>query len=62
MFNDLKKAILDLLKSAKKHNHEWEEALTTCIVDKKLLYILQQEYNIFFVEPTDKQIDIIEKP
>lgn len=62
MFNDLKKAIVDVLKSSQEHNHEWGEALVTCIVDKKLLYILQSEYNIFFVEPTDKQIDIIQKP
>jgi hypothetical protein len=29
------------------------------IVRKDLLYILQAEYNIFFVEPHEKQIDVI---
>lgn len=58
MFNDLKQAILVVLNSV---DNEWELG-QRIMVDKQALYILQSEYNIFFVEPTDKQIDVIEKP
>jgi len=33
-----------------------------CVVEAGPLYILQQEYNLFFVEPEDRQLDVIEKP
>lgn len=54
MFKDLKKAITDVLNSAD------DTGCEGCyVVDAHLLYILQSEYNIFFVEPEDKQIDTI---
>lgn len=64
MFNDLKQAILAVLKDASPDfvsesvqdiGHYTGESL----VKTKLLQVLQAEYNIHFVEPTDKQIDLL---
>ena len=45
MFTDLKAAILAVLENP----------------DTENLYILQQEYNIYFVEPEEKQCNLIIK-
>lgn len=33
-----------------------------CVVEAGPLFILQQEYNLHFVEPDAPQLDVIEKP
>ncbi len=65
MFDDLKAAILAVLEDASPDfvsGTEWRDPYydkEISLVKTKLLQVLQAEYNIYFVEPTDKQIDIL---
>lgn len=54
MFDDLKKAIRDVLEGA--DNTGCEDCY---VVDETRLRILQAEYNIHFVEPDDEQLDTL---
>lgn len=52
--DDLRIAILKVLQDAAK-----VPTKKICMVDKTLLCNLQAEYNIYFVEPEDKQLEVV---
>tara|TARA_Y100000310_G_C20354782_1_gene656097 strand:- start:285 stop:464 length:180 start_codon:yes stop_codon:yes gene_type:complete len=55
MFESLKEAIRTVLRSAKH-----EKVTPFAKVPKIQLKILQSEYNIYFVEPEDEQLDLLD--
>ena len=60
MFQDLIDAIKDVLQSAEKAPWFTDNKLQRFyFVDERSLKILQAEYNIYFVEPYNKQLEII---
>lgn len=58
MFGPLRDAIREVIDSA--DNEGCTPDLS--VVDAGSLWILQEQYNIYFVEPEDKQLAVIEKP
>lgn len=56
--DDLREVILELLVSstAIKNSEVYEKSY---VVPKRLLRNLQAEYNIYFVEPDEKQLEVI---
>jgi hypothetical protein len=56
MFHDLKAAILAVLDDADQFVDSGNSMVGT-----ELLYTLQQEYNIHFIEPEDEQCNLIIK-
>lgn len=54
--NDLKQAILDVLTDA---SLSLDGEIQYMEIKKDLLKILQAEYNIYFVEPEDEQLEVI---
>lgn len=59
--DDLIQAILDVLDNAVdvRSQYHTDDCDDRMAVDTKLLKNLQAEYNIYFVEPEDKQVDLI---
>jgi len=55
MFESLKDAIRTVLKNAKH-----EKVTPFAKVHKIELKILQSEYNIYFIEPEDEQLDVLD--
>ena len=57
IFTDLKKSIRDVLENAK---YSGVDILDIHTVKTEKLKNLQAEYNICFIEPDDKQLEVIE--
>lgn len=53
-FDDLKEAIIEVLLNADQIQVE-----NMCLVPIEVLQTLQSEYNIYFVEPDQPQVDIL---
>ena len=57
-FQDLANAIYNVLSEAAETPHDEGNGINFCYVHKDSLRILQEEYNIHFVEPNDKQLEL----
>jgi len=57
MFKDLRDAIKNVLLNASKIPHS--DLTETHEVETDYLQVLQAEYNIYFVEPDDEQLEVI---
>ena len=61
VMSDLQKAILDVLQDATRASSEYDAADDddNMVVSHERLKVLQAEYNIYFVEPEDKQVNLV---